>query len=167
MTCESPERLRVVSAQTASTKYDALTPRATHETLVLGRLRACERRGALPVMAFALCELPGHVFWWLAGVFALAGVLGAWAGDREARRAIYAGQSPTLARLRARVATIRHIALTLTGAQRAELGEQVRHAADELRDLELPAGYHPRRSTRPLTDQERPLGARDDTQKGA
>jgi hypothetical protein len=73
--------------------------------------RRLERRGAVSGAAGALSVSQIPAEGWIVGLVALvaAVLVGAWFGGREAEAALYAGQSPTLAELRARFARIRRI----------------------------------------------------------
>jgi len=158
MTSESPRTLRGVNALAAHGKYDLPPGEATLGSLpdrpLAGRL---ERRGSLALGAL-------FVDWesWLvlAVVLLVAGGMGAWIGEREARRAILAGQSPTLAELRARVQRLRR--WIIGGAFVVPRGsegalEEIDGISRELLDLSLTA---PQRSIDPKRPHVKPLGVK-------
>lgn len=155
MRSESPRRLRAVNALAAHGKYDHSPGKATlglpPDRPLAGRL---ERRGSLA--GIGVIFSPDRWESWAVALvlFALAGGFGAWIGEREARRAILAGQSPTLAQLRARVARLRSWVRRFDA--NPEALDELTGIDRELLDLTLSA---PRRSIDPNRPHLRSLGA--------
>jgi hypothetical protein len=143
MTSERPTAFERENALGGSVKYfrrpmGAIVHLAAGSVLE-GRL---ERRGAVSGAAGALSVSHIPAEGWIVGLVALlaAGLVGAWFGGREAEAALYAGQSPTLAELRARFARIREGLRRISSWQlRDEVGDELTAAERTLRDLAPPS----------------------------
>lgn len=96
-------------------------------------------------------DLGWKVYGLLVAVLALAGALGAWFGGREAEAALYVGQAPTLAELRAQVQRLRRWLALLArwpsppgGADTAL--EELEALGRNLRDLARPSSRSERQA---------------------